>query len=176
LDAAALHLAFYLASWGMYRGSTFLLQCDFTVHRPAVDLLFQREFSVLWNGLPVDGEVDEFAASLLELRGRLRDTYEPAANLCGAMPPTDTLVSKILLGTTGCIPAVDSLFVKGWRSSGMPIHGMSKKFVALLQSFLRANKGVIEEQQNRIRSQRGVDYPVAKVVDMHFWQLGFDAK
>ena len=25
-DRAALHLGFYLASWGMYRGSTFLLQ------------------------------------------------------------------------------------------------------------------------------------------------------
>ncbi|MFH1661746.1 MAG: hypothetical protein ABIA02_01460, partial [Candidatus Falkowbacteria bacterium] len=30
-DIACLHLAFYLASWGMYRGSTFLLQKDYLI-------------------------------------------------------------------------------------------------------------------------------------------------
>jgi hypothetical protein len=31
-DAAALQLGFYLASWGMYRGSSFLLRRWSTVH------------------------------------------------------------------------------------------------------------------------------------------------
>ncbi len=35
LDVAALQLGFYLASWGMYRGSSFLLQRDYTVHKRA---------------------------------------------------------------------------------------------------------------------------------------------
>ena len=33
-DYLSLHLAFYLASWGMYRGSSFLLQKDYKVLRP----------------------------------------------------------------------------------------------------------------------------------------------
>lgn len=32
LDHASLHLAFYLASWGMMRGGTFLLQKDYRIH------------------------------------------------------------------------------------------------------------------------------------------------
>lgn len=35
-DYLALNLAFYLASWGMYRGSSFLLQYDYTIHKKAV--------------------------------------------------------------------------------------------------------------------------------------------
>lgn len=37
-DRAALELGFYLASWGMYRGSSFLLQHAYTVHRGAIDV------------------------------------------------------------------------------------------------------------------------------------------
>ena len=33
---ACLHLSFYLASWGMYRGSSFLLWKDYLVHREVV--------------------------------------------------------------------------------------------------------------------------------------------
>ena len=35
-DYLSLQLSFYLASWGMYRGSSFLLQKDYKVHIPAV--------------------------------------------------------------------------------------------------------------------------------------------
>ena len=31
-DYLSLHLAFYLASWGMYRGSCFIFQKDYKVH------------------------------------------------------------------------------------------------------------------------------------------------
>ena len=33
LHTASLHLAFYLASWGMYRGDTFLRQYDHTAYK-----------------------------------------------------------------------------------------------------------------------------------------------
>ena len=33
-DYLSLHLAFYLASWGMYRGSSFLLSKDYLIHEP----------------------------------------------------------------------------------------------------------------------------------------------
>lgn len=32
----SLQLAFYLASWGMYRGSSFLLQKDYKIHIPVI--------------------------------------------------------------------------------------------------------------------------------------------
>ena len=39
IDYLALHLAFYLASWGMYRGSSFLLQKDYKIHIPIVRII-----------------------------------------------------------------------------------------------------------------------------------------
>src|SRR5687768_10268886 len=48
-QTAALQLAFYLASWGMYRGSSFLLQYDYTVHLAVVDRLAQPCFAPLWD-------------------------------------------------------------------------------------------------------------------------------
>ena len=47
-DTAALHLGFYLASWGMYRGSSFLLQRDYKVHGYVVDVLANTEYADLW--------------------------------------------------------------------------------------------------------------------------------
>ncbi len=47
-DQAALQLGFYLASWGMYRGSSFLLQHAYTVHRGVVDALAEKRFHDLW--------------------------------------------------------------------------------------------------------------------------------
>ncbi len=43
IDMLALHLGFYLASWGMYRGSSFLLQKDYKVHVPIVKIIINNE-------------------------------------------------------------------------------------------------------------------------------------
>ena len=40
-DIASLHLAFYLASWGMYRGSSALLWKDYKIHRPAISKILE---------------------------------------------------------------------------------------------------------------------------------------
>src|SRR5689334_2297276 len=45
LNAAALQLGFYLASWGMYRGKSFLLQRDYTVHKRTVEVLCCEDFA-----------------------------------------------------------------------------------------------------------------------------------
>ena len=46
-DYLSLQLAFYLASWGMYRGSSFLLQKDYRVHVPVVKELLNKKYDAL---------------------------------------------------------------------------------------------------------------------------------
>ena len=46
-DYLSLQLSFYLASWGMYRGSSFLLQKDYKVHIPAVKELLNEKYDNL---------------------------------------------------------------------------------------------------------------------------------
>ena len=43
IDKACLHLAFYLASWGMYRGSSFLLWKDYKIHMKVVERILQNK-------------------------------------------------------------------------------------------------------------------------------------
>ena len=47
LDYLSLQLAFYLASWGMYWGSSFLLQKDYRVHIPVVREILRKEYDSL---------------------------------------------------------------------------------------------------------------------------------
>ena len=47
IDYLSLQLAFYLASWGMYRGSSFLLQKDYRIHTPVVEEILEDKYDVL---------------------------------------------------------------------------------------------------------------------------------
>src|SRR5215212_1258345 len=71
-NTAALQLGFYLASWGMYRGSSFLLQRAYTVHEAVVERLVSPEFSELWN--------TEVGASVTDVR-----LVEPILAACAAV-------------------------------------------------------------------------------------------
>jgi hypothetical protein len=102
-DTAALHLGFYLASWGMCRPSGFLFQCGYTVHYGVIDRIFQPQFSSLWTrefGIS-DNDVD-LIAIIIDAVEAVRDAYRPVAD---SREATDTLVTKVMLGT--------------WQSSSM---------------------------------------------------------
>ena len=47
LEISMLHLGFYLASWGMYRGSSFLLQKDYTIYAPIVSKVLDSKYQCL---------------------------------------------------------------------------------------------------------------------------------
>ena len=46
LDLASLHLAFCLASWGLYRGSAAIRNYDYLIHRPVVEELVKHEYAL----------------------------------------------------------------------------------------------------------------------------------
>ena len=64
-DYLSLQLAFYLASWGMYRGSSFLLQKDYKVHIPVVKELLIEIYDVL-AGIDCIGFKDDSKQNLLQ--------------------------------------------------------------------------------------------------------------
>src|ERR1700722_8790341 len=104
LDVAALQLGFYLASWGMYRVSSFLLQCDYTVHKPTVEALISERFSALWElEIGADPSDEKYVGLILQAVDAVRSSYRPFGIA------SDTLVTKVLLGTLACLPACDRL-------------------------------------------------------------------
>ena len=48
VDDACVRLGFYMASWGMYRGSSFLLQNDYTIYKKIIPVLLDTKYTDLW--------------------------------------------------------------------------------------------------------------------------------
>ncbi|HEV3261862.1 MAG TPA: hypothetical protein VG013_33740 [Gemmataceae bacterium] len=167
---AALQLGFYLASWGMYRGSTFLLQHAYTVHVGVVDCLASSRFAPLWER-DFGSEADdvELVPVILEAAEAISKAYRQFGQ------PTETLVTKVLLGTFGCLPACDQYFVAGFRRAGLGYSYLNAKFVRKLLDFSRKHLTELRSEQADIRDHSGAHYPLMKLTDMYFWQLGYEA-
>lgn len=174
-DHAALHLAFYLASWGMYRGSSFLLQHAYTVHRGIIDLVAEKRFDALWG---VDFGVSEtdgrFVPLVRELIAGVREVYRPFAQVTGSAQPTDTLITKVVLGTFGCLPACDRYFIDGFKSEGLKFSSVNDQFVERILAYCQMHLPEFQKEQARIEQSSGVRYPLMKLVDMYFWQIGYE--
>lgn len=113
-DYLALHLAFYLASWGMYRGSSFLLQKDYKVHIPIVKIIMEKQYNPLV-GIAAEELIKNENLDLLDgVSTRIRKAYaDELPSFDGVINnATDTLATKILLGTLGCVPAYDRYYVQ----------------------------------------------------------------
>lgn len=170
---AALQLAFYLASWGMYRGSSFLLQYAYTVHLGVIDVLREARFSALWQEEFGAGKADDaLVPTMLDACAAIEEAYRPFACNANSKKATDTLVTKVVLGTFGCLPACDQYFVKGFRHAGFTYSRVNAKFIHRILDFCHANLPDLRQEQKWIQRRRSVRYPLMKLVDMYFWQSG----
>jgi hypothetical protein len=170
-DHAALQLGFYLASWGMYRGSSFLLQRAYTAHLGVIDLLTEPRFSLLWEVEYGAGDQDtKLGPLVLQAVAAVREVYRPIASANNSGEPTDTLVTKVLLGTFGCLPACDNYFISGFKRAGFSYSRVSPSFIGEISDFSRGNLQDFRAEQTRIERLSGIHYPLMKLVDMYFWQ------
>jgi len=181
LDFLCLHLSFYLASWGMYRGSSFLLQKDYRVHATAIKELLKPDYIDLW---AVKCEDYIHAATKLQklfsLTKTLREIY------CGirisvkglinskfpAQRISDTLITKILMGTLGCVPAYDRYFKDGVKKCGVASASFTSGSIQNLSRYYVENSDDFESWRRTI-SYEGLEYPQMKILDMCFWQIGY---
>lgn len=184
-DMAALHLAFFLASWGMYRPSNPLLWKDYRIHIPAVKQLFDPVCSPLWNisskdMLAVDCNQEEqnitLITQIITLSDALIDIYKNQLKCKNCEPinhePTETLITKILLGTTACTPAFDRFFISGLRNVGLSYSEYNNKILCKVFQFYKNNQQDFDNAQRDILKLSGINYPVMKLIDMYFWVRG----
>ena len=184
-DYLSLQLSFYLASWGMYRGSSFLLWKDYKVHESIVKLLFK--YDSLWN-IKIDNNhnqnLNAFYSDLIKLRNEMRDKYSEIRKEVyelnkelGSQPKTkisDTLISKIILGTIGCIPAYDRYFVSGVKMTNTISGSLSSDSIKELVKYYKNNYKELENLRNKFSINSDVEYSQMKVLDSCFWQYGFE--
>ena len=182
LDFLCLHLSFYLASWGMYRGSSFLLQKDYKVHATAVRELMKPDYIDLW-AVKCEDLVDNSVKlqKLFSLSDELKKIYSDiriSANRSinrkvPAKSISDTLITKILMGTLGCAPAYDRYFNDGVKKCGVASALFNLKSICNLSKYYVANNDSFESWRHTI-SREGVEYPQMKILDMCFWQIGYN--
>lgn len=165
IDYLCLHLAWYLASWGMLRNS-FLIQKDYKIHAAIVKLLFEEQWSQLWDIEPEKMADEFYAKEIIRLCEAITTTY---AELNAGIP-TDTLLTKILLGTVGCVPAYDRYFKKAVSTTGAATQNLTAKSIKMLGKLYVDNK--TEFEALRQHCSRRVIYPAAKILDMCFFEYG----
>ncbi|MEH7226660.1 hypothetical protein V7112_22920 [Bacillus sp. JJ1566] len=175
-DHACLHLAFYLASWGMLRGSSFLLQKDYKVHsyflknvvKNSANLpYFETNSPKLLDQTLVDG-MDEL---ITDTRNAYQDNVHEINGEQTIIKVTDTLASKILLGVYGNVPAYDRYFKEALSMFGIRTQFNQSGLQELIEFY---NHNIEEfEESKAIFNDDGIHYTPMKLIDMFFWQVGF---
>ena len=176
-DYLSLHLAFYLASWGMYRGSSFLLQKDYKVLVPIVEKILKPEYDCLFGVACADLRNDDIRAQLKKLYGDIAEHFDPIREKVAGRevttPVSPVLITKILMGTLGCVPAYDRFFQDGAKYLGLEHNSYKEKSLRELADFYEEHNDRLEEARRGMRTD-GLTYPQMKLLDMGLWQVGFE--
>ena len=166
IDYLCLHLAWYLASWGMLRNS-FLMQKDYKIHADVVRLIYQPEWDDLWDLSPEKLSQEYYADRIMKLSESITEAYVAS----GAGIPTDTLLTKILLGTVGCVPAYDRYFKKALADTCAASQVFRAKSIRTLGNLYLDHEDEFEKLRKHCGSR--IEYPAAKILDMCFFEYGF---
>jgi hypothetical protein len=171
IDKATLHLAFYLSSWGMYRGSSYLLQKDYLINKDLIEhVLLDEKY------LPL--QIIDYK----NIREKLELVFELKNDICKYYPQkikyidgkekdikvSDTLVTKIILGTLGCTPAYDRFFIQGLKIQGLKNYSFNKKSYREIIGFYLNHSDEIDTLSKQYNQ------PIMKIIDIYFWSLGFE--
>ena len=172
IEKSCLMLGFYLASWGMFRGSSFLLQKSVKVFEPVVTFISKQDES-LWS-IDVDSYTEENIQRIRDIYAAVKDQLIEDGNA------DLVLVTKVLLGVFGFVPAFDRYFGITFRalSSGRcGFRRVDENSLNFIKEFYEANRNVIDRLSEKtytldlttgLKTDR--NYPKAKIIDMYGFQ------
>ena len=100
IEKSCLVLGFYLASWGMFRGSSFLLQKSVKHFEPTIRYISTLDKSV-WE-IDADNYDENNILTIIKIYNGIK------TRLINKDNSDLTLITKILLGVFGFIPAFDN--------------------------------------------------------------------
>lgn len=170
-------LGFYLASWGMYRGSSFLLKRTNSSYLGDVVQVIQARRPEL-SSIDLDNYTDQNINTVLDTYKSLKEALQIGRER------HITLVTKIMVATFGCVPAFDQYLFEGFRRvldnrARIPSDRLTTDSLSILAAFYRANRNDIDTLHNESRtvafgSDLVTDHKLsrAKIVDMYCFNLG----
>jgi hypothetical protein len=174
MQLSCLNLGFYLASWGMLRGSSYLLNKSVKHFEPTIDYISNLDKEV-WS-IDVDSYNDDNIEIILEIYNKLKETL--SVNNHSHL----TLITKVMLGVFGFIPAYDRYFCETMKDIFPPRSGFSsvnKKSLNNVNLFYQSNQEEINHLSNTTfitdfnSGQKSlIKYPKAKIIDMYGFLVG----
>ena len=173
-EKSCLTLGFYLASWGMLRGSSFLLEKSSKYYQSSIEYIACLDRKI-WE-IDVDNYNDETIALIIEIYSNIKDRIIENNN-------SDLiLTTKILLGVFGFIPAFDQFFCNSFReifNRQCGFRVVNKNSLTCIMDFYNANKGTIDILANDTLTtdfvtgkKTNLMYTKAKIIDMYGFTKG----
>jgi hypothetical protein len=168
LQLSCLHLGFYLASWGMLRGSTFLLQKSIKHYESLIKEIanFDRK---IWS-IDVDSYTEDNMRLILDCYEMITNSFLPDG------VKEETVATKIMLGVFGCVPAFDQNFCNAFREVFKGKCGFRRLNIGSLsciKEFYKNNQTLIDKWFNGIKTidlktgdYTNLSYSKAKIIDM----------
>ena len=190
IDCLCLNLGFFLASYGMMTKDSSLLCCDYKVHADAVRIIlkYKELFCMdLWKLC----EQEDKLRKLDKLCEEIRDAYK---NIAEKYKGTDTkgdacrvvfsngisniLLTKILLGTLGIVPAYDTCVCNAVIAYELADdRNFNMAALKKLSEKLGRLKEKIEELTSSARSVYDCEYYTsARIIDGVLWYLGYEIR
>jgi hypothetical protein len=158
LEMSCLQIGFYLASWGMMRGSSFLLEKSVRNFSNLI-IAISKIDPKLWE-IDVPDYNEENITILLDCKKKIINA------LGEENKSSDILVTKIMLGVFSNIPAFDRYFRKS-----MKVYSVNKSSLFKIKGFYLENKETFDSYKiYTLDFSKGVEtdiiYNEAKLIDM----------
>ncbi len=162
-DELALHLYAFLASYGMVCRKGILLQHNYKFLIDVVTIVCNKRYAFL---LDIDIFSNQFNKNLY-IQELLCLKKELSKSLNITTGYNSTLISKIIFGTLGCVPAYDQFVCESLKELNM-CQSFSNKGLSDILEFAKKHKTDIINLQKKYASQN-INYSVMKLVDCALW-------
>lgn len=165
----ALNIGFYLANWGMFRGSSGLPYVNLRFFEDLTSFLFTEIPTEFWN-LTLKEFKPENTKNLEVFDEGIRKIRDFGKN---RITWTQTLTTKLLLGIWGQCPAFDTYFSQGFKKYETETGNILPRIISA-RYLIRLNELRKNWPRLEFKTPDGNRYPMGKVIDMAFFQYGAD--
>lgn len=183
----------YLASWGMLRGSSPLLQCSPAALTRLIAHFNSIGNSPIWNlDVPDYAHANNIQVIMNEYQAIKEELTFVFCGVCDdateeetigelntkKLVPTDTLVTKIMLGVLGVVPAFDRYFQQAFHMlyPDTSFSKLSKESLNSILNFYHSNKPILDSIKIPVIDFTGkptaLNYKIAKLIDMFGFMYG----
>ena len=180
LEKSCLVLGYFLASWGMLRGGSYLSAKSIYHYKPVIEYLNElkepkNENNGIWK-IDIDNYTDDNIQIILKVYDGIKENLLLEGNA------DRTVVTKVMLGVFGCVPAFDMNFIEAlsnFADNRKLFNQVDKNSLGFIQKFYLANKTNIDCLSNYFTTTDFVsgrktktNYPKVKIIDMYGFAVG----